>query len=63
MKSSTIIIIFFKPVEIIIIMDIFCIALFFIRNEFSALYTFTQYLMMMVMYTYNIKKIENRDDC
>ena len=63
MKSSTIIIKKIKPVEIIIIMDIFCIALFFIRNDLSALYTFTQYLMMMVMYTYNIKKIENRDDC
>ena len=29
--------------------DNFCIALFFIRNELTALSTFTQHLMMMMM--------------
>ena len=36
---------------IIIMMDIFCIALFFIRNQLTALYTFTQHLMMMMVFT------------
>ena len=33
-------------------MDTFCIALFFISNELTAFYKFTQHLiMMMMMYT------------
>ena len=32
-----------------IIMDNDCIALFFIKNELIALYTFTQHVMMMMM--------------
>ena len=48
-------------VEIIIIMHIFGIALSFIRNELSALYTFTHDLMMMIMYTY--KKLRKPNDC
>ena len=32
------------------ITDHVCIELFFIRYEFTALYTFTQHLMMIMMY-------------
>ena len=35
----------------IIIMDNICIALFFIRNKLTALYTFTQYMMMTMLHT------------
>ena len=44
---------------IIIIMDNFCIALFFIRNELTALYTFTQRLMLPLMYTRIYSAVES----
>ena len=40
-----------------IIKKIFCIALFFIRNELTWIYIFTQHMMMMMMYTCKVQSL------
>ena len=44
-------------------MEIFCIVLFFVRNELTVLYTFTQHLMMMIMYTGIVQSLHANVAC